>query len=358
VRLLSASLRTLNSVCRLLTGSFLAATLFLSAAAESAPASSPQTDSNAVIAEWGVSGSAPQTGSSAYTSGRAFSGPNGQQGTTAPATATEASPPSAPPKAVEPSASKILVVIDKATQEMKVFVDDVERYTWEVSTGRRGYDTPSGTYTARSMNEIWYSKQWDDAPMPHAIFFTKKGHAIHGTDETKKLGRPASHGCVRLAPENARTLFALVKENGLENTEITLNGDTPTHEVRVASSGPLKPQIKPLKNTGIMLNRGGKSRVATPGPRKPQIKTPKKNGGVVLTEATHSGGAKVTSSGLPKPQIKLANKFAYSRFDPRELEKPRRLSRREWLQLYYSGSYVAAPSEYQPPLGRRRFRHY
>src|SRR5438876_261787 len=84
-----------------------------------------------------------------------------------------------------------------------LFVDDVERYTWKVSTGMRGYDTPSGTYTARSMNEIWYSKQWDDAPMPHATFFTKKGHAIHGTEETQKLGRPASHGCVRLAPENA-----------------------------------------------------------------------------------------------------------------------------------------------------------
>ncbi len=87
-------------------------------------------------------------------------------------------------------ASKILVVIDKSTQEMKVFVDNVERYTWKVSTGLPGYETPSGTYPARSMHKIWYSKQWDDAPMPHAIFFTKKGHAIHGTDETKKLGRP------------------------------------------------------------------------------------------------------------------------------------------------------------------------
>ena len=72
--------------------------------------------------------------------------------------------------------------------------------------------------------------------MPHAIFFTKKGHAIHGTEEMQKLGRPASHGCVRLAPENARTLFALVKETGLENTEVVLTGDIPSEERRAGES--------------------------------------------------------------------------------------------------------------------------
>ena len=137
--------------------------------------------------------------------------------------ACPSSPSAQSPNSAESRASKILVVIDKSTQEMKVFVDNVERYTWKVSTGLPGYETPSGTYPARSMNKIWYSKQWDDAPMPHAIFFTKKGHAIHGTNETKKLGRLASHGCVRLAPENARTLFALIKEKGLKDTQIVLH---------------------------------------------------------------------------------------------------------------------------------------
>ena len=234
-----------------LANSEIMASFIFPAAAETAPASSAQTGSNAVIAEWSANGSAPQTGSSAHTSGRTFSAPNGQQGTTAPETPTGSSPPSAPPaqspNTAEPPASKILVVIDKPMQEMKVFVDNVQRYTWEVSTGLPSYDTPSGTYTARSMNEIWYSKQWDDAPMPHAIFFTKKGHAIHGTDETKKLGRPVSHGCVRLAPENARTLFALVKEKGLEDTEIVMNGETPSSEAKVASPAPPKQQIRPPK---------------------------------------------------------------------------------------------------------------
>ena len=92
---------------------------------------------------------------------------------------------------------------------MTVFVDGVQKYDWPVSTGKRGYSTPSGTFTAISMNEIWYSKQWDNAPMPHAIFFMKDGHAIHGSYEVKHLGKPVSHGCVRIAPQNATLLYEL-----------------------------------------------------------------------------------------------------------------------------------------------------
>jgi lipoprotein-anchoring transpeptidase ErfK/SrfK len=134
----------------------------------------------------------------------------------------------------EEPASKILITVDKEAQHMTVWVDGVEQYSWPVSTGMRGYSTPSGDYTASSMNEIWYSKQWDNAPMPHAIFFTKKGHAIHGSSEVKRLGTPASHGCVRVSPANAKTLYALVKEKGLKNTEVVLTGVTPGGEAKVA----------------------------------------------------------------------------------------------------------------------------
>ena len=91
------------------------------------------------------------------------------------------------------------------------------------------------------MNEIWYSRQWDNAPMPHAVFFTKKGHAIHATTELKKLGRPASHGCVRLSPENAETFFNLVKEKGLEQTEVVLTGVTPGGEYKITQPPVTKP---------------------------------------------------------------------------------------------------------------------
>jgi lipoprotein-anchoring transpeptidase ErfK/SrfK len=118
----------------------------------------------------------------------------------------------------------VLVYIDKTNQQMTVSLDNVETYRWPVSTGRAGYSTPSGTYTATSMNEVWYSKEYDNAPMPHAIFFMKDGHAIHGTFEVKTLGKPVSHGCVRISPQNAAILYELVQENGLENTKVVLTG--------------------------------------------------------------------------------------------------------------------------------------
>ena len=129
-----------------------------------------------------------------------------------------------------PVGSSIRITIDKATQKMTVLVNGEEKYDWPVSTGKRGYSTPSGMYTATSMNEIWYSKEWDNAPMPHAIFFMKDGHAIHGSYDVKHLGKPASHGCVRLAPKNATILYDLVKKTGLEHTQVVLIGETPGGE--------------------------------------------------------------------------------------------------------------------------------
>jgi hypothetical protein len=134
----------------------------------------------------------------------------------------------------EAKKSAILVDIDKTNQQMTVSLDNVEKYRWPVSTGKAGYSTPSGTYTATSMNEIWYSKQYDNAPMPHAVFFMRDGHAIHGTYEVKNLGKPVSHGCVRISPENAAILYGLVQASGLENTKVVLTGSSPEGEYKVA----------------------------------------------------------------------------------------------------------------------------
>jgi hypothetical protein len=127
--------------------------------------------------------------------------------------------------AVVPAEAKVLVTINKSTQRLTVSVDGERLYDWAVSTGRAGRDTPSGTYRAFRMEKDHYSKEWDDAPMPHSIFFSQTGHAIHGSYETKKLGTPASAGCVRLAPENAEKLFGLVEEHGVLNTTVAVSGD-------------------------------------------------------------------------------------------------------------------------------------
>lgn len=121
----------------------------------------------------------------------------------------------------------VLITINKNTQTMDVSVDGQQRYEWSVSTGRAGYNTPSGTYTPNRMDPTHVSKQYDNAPMPFSIFFDLKGHAIHGTDEVSGLGRPVSHGCVRLLPQNAGVLFNLVKQQGMYNTKVVIEGHIP-----------------------------------------------------------------------------------------------------------------------------------
>jgi hypothetical protein len=121
----------------------------------------------------------------------------------------------------------VLITINKAAQQMTVEVDGVPRWVWPVSTGRRGdYETPAGNFRPFRMEEDHYSKEWDDAPMPHSIFFTSAGHAIHGSYETRNLGHRASHGCVRLAPGNAARLFELVKREGLSNSRVVVLMDS------------------------------------------------------------------------------------------------------------------------------------
>src|SRR5256714_13619225 len=122
--------------------------------------------------------------------------------------------------------AKVAITVDKNNQQMTVAVDGVERYRWPVSTGIPSYETPSGSFRTFRMEEDHFSKEFDDAPMPHSIFFTKIGHAIHGTDSANRLGSPASHGCVRLSRDNASTLYALVQQEGVLNTTVTLTGSS------------------------------------------------------------------------------------------------------------------------------------
>src|SRR6478735_7488072 len=128
----------------------------------------------------------------------------------------------------------VQITIDKSTQQMTVEKDGRAVYQWPVSTGRPGFDTPNGKFKAFRMEKDHFSKEWDDAPMPFSIFFTQKGHAIHGSLDVKRLGTPASHGCVRLLPANAEKLFALVEQEGVLNTTVVLTGVAPSGAPAVA----------------------------------------------------------------------------------------------------------------------------
>lgn len=111
--------------------------------------------------------------------------------------------------------------IDISTQRMTVTKHGRVLYTWPVSTARSGYVTPRGAYRPYRMHRMWYSRKYDMSPMPYSVFF-RGGYAVHGTNYVKQLGRPASHGCVRLATANAATFYSLVKQYGAGNTRIVV----------------------------------------------------------------------------------------------------------------------------------------
>jgi hypothetical protein len=170
--------------------------------------------------------------------------------------------------------AKISITVDKNAQLMTVEVDGVERYKWPVSTGNPSHETPNGTFRAFRMEEDHFSKEFDDAPMPHSIFFTKVGHAIHGTESEGRLGTPVSHGCVRLSRANASTLYALVEQQGVLNTTVTLTGSAQIALARnprtradtaVARRDPNAPQYDAAGAPMVLTPQG-----AAPGQYAPQ----------------------------------------------------------------------------------------
>ena len=124
------------------------------------------------------------------------------------------------------ASANILISVDKSSQRMTVSVDSSPRYQFVVSTGRAGYGTPTGTYHPQRLERTWFSKEYYNSPMPYSIFF-HGGYAIHGSYEINRLGGPASHGCIRLHPQNAAALFALVKQQGLDAATIVVSGQNP-----------------------------------------------------------------------------------------------------------------------------------
>ena len=115
----------------------------------------------------------------------------------------------------------IVAKINLSNQRMAVFVNGVPRYNWPVSTARPGYRTPTGTFKPTALVRYHRSSLYDGSPMPYSIFFLR-GYAIHGSYEIKHLGRPASHGCIRLHPSNAAALYSLVQRYGTGNTLIKI----------------------------------------------------------------------------------------------------------------------------------------
>jgi hypothetical protein len=132
-------------------------------------------------------------------------------------------------------ANALVISVDKTSQRMTVSVDGAARYVWPVSTGRPGFDTPNGTFHPFRLDRDHHSTEYDNAPMPDAIFFTNTGDAVHGFFDTPHLGMAVSHGCVRLSPANAAVLFELVEQAGLPDTTVIVQGRVPARHAPIVA---------------------------------------------------------------------------------------------------------------------------
>ncbi len=124
-------------------------------------------------------------------------------------------------------AGTLKISIDLSKQRLHVVENGSSLHSWPISSGVEGHRTITGTFKPQWMTRMHYSRKYDDAPMPNAIFF-RDGFAIHGTYSTGRLGSPASHGCVRLSPGNAKTLYELVSRHGRDQTTISVYGSAPS----------------------------------------------------------------------------------------------------------------------------------
>lgn len=146
-------------------------------------------------------------------------------------------------KPAPPPVPTLKVAINLSKQRLTVTENGKVKYAWPISSGRSGYRTPTGVYRPQWAAKMWYSKKYDDAPMPHAVFF-HKGFAIHATYATGRLGSPASHGCIRLAPANAATFYKLVHKHGYARTRIAIQGTAKDRSPAVAKSNPGKRSVQ------------------------------------------------------------------------------------------------------------------
>lgn len=119
------------------------------------------------------------------------------------------------------AAARVEARIDLSAQTMTVKQYGKTKYTWKISSGRSGYRTPTGQWSAKWLSKYHKSRKYNNAPMPYAVFFYG-GYAVHGTNAISRLGRPASHGCIRLHPDNASKFYNMVERAGLSNTRVII----------------------------------------------------------------------------------------------------------------------------------------
>jgi hypothetical protein len=204
-----------------------------------------------------------------------------------------------------PAGANVVIAVDKAAQRMSVTVDGKQQYLWKVSTGTGGAPK-AGIYQPHRLEKSWFSRKYDMSPMPHAIFF-HEGIAIHGTQYVSRLGNIASHGCVRLHPSNAATLFNLVRTQGMAATTIVVTHsgwpDLAKLAPKIDTKPGAKPELKLQAAPEIKPEAKPETKPAAEAPIKanlPVANPPKLDGGVTTT---------APAPGTPKPNRVLMERL-------------------------------------------------
>ena len=253
--------------------------------------------------------------------------------------------------------AKVEITVDKNAQMMTVAVDGVERYQWPVSSGNPSHETPNGTFRTFRMEADHFSKEFDDAPMPHSIFFTKIGHAIHGTESEGRLGTPVSHGCVRISRANASTLYALVQKQGVLNTTVTLTGSSQIALARlsrsrtdVARRDPTAPQ-QDAAGEPVVLTPQQPPQYAQPQYNQPQYNQPQYN------QPQYAQPMQRADDGYIYPADGSSNAAVYPapRGTTRRLYDAQGYQQQPQQQYYdnrgYAPQYAPQPQPYYQPRG-------
>ena len=168
-----------------------------------------------------------------------------------------------------PARADIVIAIDKSVQRMAVIVDGKEQHVWKVSTGTGG-GPRSGTYRPQRLEKSWFSRKYGMSPMPHSIFFDE-GYAIHGTVYVSRLGNRASHGCVRLHPANAATLFGMVRSRGMTGTTIVVsNAGWPVAARKPGRETPMKASLPATSAPVAIVPPASPSNAAAAAPVLPR----------------------------------------------------------------------------------------
>lgn len=165
----------------------------------------------------------------------------------------------------------LVVNISKSQQKLSVTLDGVEAFRWPTSTGRKGYTTPSGTYSPVRLERHWYSHKYENAPMPWSVFF-HRGYAMHGTMEAYNLGRAASHGCVRLRPDHAAVLYSLVRQEGLRHTKIVVSDRPLPNAPHPPSLDTPVSSMQPAKQAQVENGEDAFAKADVPRPRPARVR--------------------------------------------------------------------------------------